>query len=58
MPIIVAESECFGCALCVLNCPEDAMEITSSFIVAIDEDRCTDCGECLDFCPVDALAEA
>ena len=58
MAIIVAERECFGCALCVLNCPEDAMKITPSFIVEIDRGKCTDCRICLDFCPVDALTEA
>ncbi len=58
MSIAVAQRECFGCALCVLICPEDAMKLTSSFIVEIDEDKCTSCGECLDYCPADALMEA
>ena len=58
MSIAVAQRECFGCALCVLVCQEDAMKITSSFIVEIDEDKCTSCGECLDYCPADALMEA
>ena len=58
MAIIVAERECFGCALCVLICPEDAMRIPRSFIVEIDKDKCIECRECLDYCPVDALTEA
>ncbi|MFC1848371.1 4Fe-4S binding protein [Chloroflexota bacterium] len=58
MAIIVAERECFGCALCVLSCPEDAMKITSSFIVEINKDKCSECRVCLDFCPVEALTEA
>ena len=57
MAIIVADRECFGCALCVLTCPKDAMKITSSFIVQIDKDKCNECLECLDYCPVDALRE-
>ncbi|MCJ7522531.1 MAG: 4Fe-4S binding protein [Dehalococcoidia bacterium] len=58
MAIVVSERECFGCALCVLSCPEDAIKITSSFIVEIDEEKCTECLECLYYCPVDALTEA
>lgn len=58
MAIIVSQKACFGCALCVLTCPEDAMRIPPSFIVEIDKDKCTECRECLDYCPVDALSEA
>ena len=58
MTIIVAEKECFGCALCVLVCPQEAMKIPPSFIVHIDKDKCDECGQCLGFCPVDALKEA
>lgn len=57
MAIVVAQGKCFGCALCVLTCPEDAMKIPPSFTVEIDKDKCTECRECLDFCPVDALTE-
>ena len=58
MAITVAEKECFGCASCVLVCPQEAMKITPSFIVHIDKDKCDECGQCLGFCPVDALKEA
>ena len=58
MAITVAVNECFGCALCVLICPEDAMKIPPSFVVEIDKGKCTECLECLAFCPVDALMEA
>jgi NAD-dependent dihydropyrimidine dehydrogenase PreA subunit len=58
MAVTVAQRECFGCALCVLVCPEDAMKVGPSFIVELDRDKCTDCRECLDYCPADALVEA
>lgn len=58
MSIVISQRECFGCALCVLVCPEDAMKVGPSFIAELDEDKCTSCGECLDYCPADALTEA
>ena len=57
MTIAVDEANCIGCGMCVLICPEEAMEVTSLFVVEIDRDRCTDCLICLNMCPNDALKE-
>lgn len=58
MSIVVAQRECFGCALCVLVCPEDALKVSPSFIAEVDRGKCTECRECLGYCPADALSEA
>lgn len=57
MSIAVHEASCIGCGMCVLICPEEALEVAPIFVVEIDRDRCTGCLICLNMCPNDALEE-
>lgn len=57
MSITVQHAACTGCGLCVVSCPEDAVDTRPFFIARIDERLCTECLVCLDYCPHDALAE-
>jgi len=52
--ILVDQTVCAGCAICVTTCPVGAIECPG--MVVIDVDICTECLECLDFCPTDALS--
>ena len=54
--VSVNEALCIGCGLCLVSCPEDAIEAES--IAVVDEDTCTDCLDCTSNCPVDAIKEA
>ncbi len=57
MAIMVNEVKCIGCGSCVLLCPEEALDVSASFIVEVDSNICTECLTCLDCCPNDALVE-
>jgi Pyruvate/2-oxoacid:ferredoxin oxidoreductase delta subunit len=57
MIIAVHEASCIGCGMCVLICPEEALEVASNFVVEIEQNRCTCCLICLNMCPNDALEE-
>ncbi|MFC1822161.1 indolepyruvate ferredoxin oxidoreductase subunit alpha [Thermodesulfobacteriota bacterium] len=57
MTIIVEIDKCQGCGNCIHSCPEEALEVPSSFVVEIDEGKCIECLVCLDYCPNEALKE-
>lgn len=57
MSVRVDEASCTGCALCVVSCPEGAVDNRPSFIARVDEDSCTLCWICVDHCPTGAMAE-
>ena len=56
---------CIGCEVCVLACPQEAIELQPGLIedgsltqrptIEIDPARCNFCGECVVLCPVNAL---
>ena len=50
----VDEEQCSGCAVCVEECPVDAISMQDE-IAAIDMDGCIRCGVCHDMCPEDAV---
>jgi len=51
--LVVNESKCVGCGLCVLFCPSEALEVWG--VAEVKREDCTDCLICVDYCPVDAL---
>ncbi len=48
--------QCTGCALCVKDCPADAIELitidkaSKRFVLRYHMDRCTFCGQCVQSC--------
>lgn len=45
---------CIKCGLCVKNCQEQCIKMTSGIPVA-DNDKCTSCGICVKKCPVKVI---
>ncbi|MFO8102345.1 MAG: 4Fe-4S binding protein [Dehalococcoidia bacterium] len=55
MAVKVNEANCIGCGSCALLCPQEALEVSASFIVEVDSRICTECLICLNCCSNDAL---
>ena len=53
MAIKVLKDKCKGCAICVKNCPFQAMSIENN--IASVGASCTACGVCVEKCPFNAL---
>lgn len=53
MAIVVKESKCKGCGLCVPACPFDA--ITMQGKLAVIDEKCTACNQCIAKCPFEAI---
>ncbi len=54
--VVLDESACKGCTVCVTACPVEAIRVRSDFAgkvrkARILEKRCIDCGECIRRCP-------
>lgn len=53
---------CTGCALCVKDCPADALELirlddkARRFVMRYEVDACTFCGQCVENCRFDCLS--
>ncbi len=53
---------CTGCALCVKDCPANAIELirlgdkTKRFVMRYSVDRCTFCGQCVENCRFDCIS--
>ena len=52
--IVIIESLCVGCSLCVPVCEVGAL---SCYGIISVNDRCNDCLDCVEFCPKNALRE-
>lgn len=58
--VILNESKCLGCTICIKSCPTQAIRVRNGKAVIINE-RCIDCGECIKVCPYhakDAVADS
>ena len=55
MAIVIKETVCIGCSLCVIECPEEA--ISARGVAIIDRNKCIECLECIDYCHADAIEE-
>src|SRR5210317_2230675 len=47
-------SKCIGAAICIDNCPNEALTLTAEGVVT-DFDQCKLCGKCADVCPSKAF---
>jgi len=52
--IVIQESLCKGCGLCVKNCPTGAIGVTDK-IARLLGPACTSCGICMRICPASAI---
>jgi NADH:ubiquinone oxidoreductase subunit F (NADH-binding)/Pyruvate/2-oxoacid:ferredoxin oxidoreductase delta subunit len=54
----IDEGKCTGCAVCVKNCPSDAIVGTLKSPHLVIPERCIACGTCVDVCHFDAVTAA
>ena len=54
MAVIVDESKCSGCGVCVDTCAVGALALDGDVVKCNDD--CIDCGVCVDECPTEALS--
>ena len=53
--VIIDESECIGCTLCIKACPVDAIIGSAKLMHTVSSRDCTGCELCLPVCPVDCI---
>lgn len=49
--LIVEQSWCKGCGICVEFCPKKILELKNEVVEVIDYDACIKCGQCELRCP-------
>ena len=52
---VIDESKCINCAMCVLNCPDNAIPFRNGKRGPVDLDYCKGCGICASVCPVKCI---
>jgi len=55
MVLHIDEGLCLGCSLCLIACPDEAIEVNG--FAVIDQERCQECFDCLENCPAEAVQE-
>jgi electron transfer flavoprotein alpha subunit len=55
MTVLIDSGKCIGCGACVVECPEEALDLIDG-IVAVDPAKCKDNGSCVAVCPSNALS--
>lgn len=53
---VIAASKCVGCALCIEECPVDAILGAEGYAHDVLEKQCTGCELCIPACPVDCIS--
>ncbi len=53
--VVIDESECIGCTLCIKACPVDAIIGSGKLMHTVATTDCTGCELCLPVCPVDCI---
>ena len=51
----IDEEKCAGCALCIPNCAEGALQIVDGKAKLVSDNFCDGLGACLGHCPEDAI---
>jgi len=52
---VIREADCIGCALCLADCPVDAIVGAHRYTHTVIRSECTGCELCLPPCPVDCI---
>ena len=53
--VVIDESHCIGCTLCIQACPVDAIVGATKLMHTVIRSECTGCNLCLPPCPVDCI---
>ena len=53
--VLIDESRCIGCTLCIQACPVDAIVGAAKLMHTVIKSECTGCNLCLPPCPVDCI---
>lgn len=53
--VVIDESWCIGCTLCIKACPTDAIVGANKFMHTVMSTHCTGCELCIPACPVDCI---
>jgi electron transport complex protein RnfB len=53
--VLIDESRCIGCTLCIQACPVDAIVGAAKLMHTVIKSECTGCDLCLPPCPVDCI---
>jgi len=53
--VLIDESRCIGCTLCIQACPVDAIVGAAKLMHTVIASECTGCDLCLPPCPVDCI---
>ncbi len=54
--LLIDETNCIGCGLCIPSCPVDAIVGAKKFMHTIIKEECTGCELCTVPCPVDCIS--
>ena len=54
--VVIDESWCIGCTLCIKACPTDAIVGANKLMHTVIAQHCTGCELCIPACPVDCMA--